>query len=1005
MDYQSALFDYRTIVLPKMYEAGYHHYPAKSPEYGYAEQSLLAHIMNGIYGFTTLCKYFEQKQMYSVNEQDYRRFLCLYTTHDLHKLVPGIQGTFDIPLERYQEEITKLDLGKIAATTPIEHRAASVHSSSSQSGDRKQCLLESHIDKLCNWVYIADALASMTDPAEYRHNDRNSLKKKLDDLSPSIAQDCDFYYHKISEYRGVSSNLLHQAVSQQLAEYQLSPLLYFPQGTLYLGPKNIRVPAVEELCKLIFAKFSDMILHSALNLDELGEIYNPKTGNFEVYAFLFADLAGLLEHLATKAIKNLKTTFVQEILEKRVAKRHDDGQPKYGYTTYAEFYQKYGIQESDATNPDFMEPWHAASKFIAGADSLARDFHEPEKEQRWPWLAQILGVPPTIAQTMVDNQGNFAEQDHTIPLAYHFLKNHQFGTRQDRSALSIPVDDMIAELKKLCQTALEPFVTQAKQKAYVNQSLDWTHEQERYLQETLQFNFCQRAAPDDPLEVYSKERNRAHKRYCAICNRVISPDMEAYTIKSEIFENDLKTFSNRLLPALKVSSSMVWCTICYMEFMLRKVTGLGYPAGADSGKSDRLFLYLLPDYSFSPDFLEDCTNIFQPFQKGTALKLRRYGKDDDPTLPEIIWENQPVFQKLRQKAMELFDKAAQRIQDLAQEWQKPYVGERIHTTMRIPQMNYQLLIFEHSAYQSAKEPIKRTELWAKTLYAGLILQSLLHVRVYISERPYLLFATSQDFQSTMYLDSPHQSMRGILPVPCSELRLKQPNQALNETQLNQTLRTLSAVWLINNWIGDADKAVALIFQEINRNPLAGASFYKKFFRDSTKGMADPLFTSACQYLLDTFGGLLMNLTRALAEKSMDMFLPNASLEGRTYRYERVFRLAIDSLKKNSNLSPEEMKDRLAGYLLQRLGKLPRNNGRVFFKTLSQNAMAYASLIVDELFVASCGSSLAQLNRQLNPLAGGIYFIIDQQVNERWASVKAKPQTDEEGEDQQLGENV
>jgi hypothetical protein len=85
--------------------------------------------------------------------------------------------------------------------------------------------------------------------------------------------------------------------------------------------------------------------------------------------------------------------------------------------------------------------------------------------------------------------------------------------------------------------------------------------------------------------------------------------MKTSTIKKDILEDTLKEFSNRLLPKADVTSPL-WCPQCYLEWMVRKLAGLGYAPGADPRKSELIIFQLDSATPYIPQVSEEINGIF-----------------------------------------------------------------------------------------------------------------------------------------------------------------------------------------------------------------------------------------------------------------------------------------------------------------------------------------------------------------------------------------------------------
>ncbi len=187
---------------------------------------------------------------------------------------------------------------------------------------------------------------------------------------------------------------------------------------------------------------------------------------------------------------------------------------------------------------------------------------------------------------------------------------------------------------------LHPYDTEERILGFVEKELGMQRDVHDYLQTTLIFSFnATRHPQEDVLDEYEKERKKSHKRLCTICNRLITPlvSKKSAEIKTAIAEQPAQVFSNCRIPTVEISDEMmVWCPMCYLEFMLRKLGGQSYPNDSDYNASYRLNLYVLPDYSFTPELWtatgEALLREFHP-QETTVTRLPLRGGQDNPSVP------------------------------------------------------------------------------------------------------------------------------------------------------------------------------------------------------------------------------------------------------------------------------------------------------------------------------------------------------------------------------------
>jgi hypothetical protein len=445
--------------------------------------------------------------------------------------------------------------------------------------------------------------------------------------------------------------------------------------------------------------------------------------------------------------------------------------------------------------------------------------------------------------------------------------------------------------------------------------------------------------------------------------------------------------------------------MCYLEFTLRQLNGLTYPQGADSGLSDRLYLYLFPDYFFTPEQVEHMSIVLNKFKEQTTLKLRQYGKDDELSLP-TLWMREGQFSaKMQHEALETLRREAERLAREELDAKKQPTGRRLkdrpgdrQRSSQLEALNYYLIVCEKSTSQSLPELAPtRSEMWCKAVYMALISYLLLGVRVYITDKPYLTVSSPTELKHIITLDAPHSLLRGILDQGTSSAVIRLAKLKGEGITVQNAMDAFSALWVVNENLTsqsiaagrrNLDKQVGALLNQLNSNSLAGAAFYKERQRDDLP--VSPEFTKACTYLLESMRGWKLDLAETLAHQSLAIFIPGGSSDGKgkANQYERLFRLALETIKGMVKVEdPAEMKVRIAGALIKAverqvgLSKRGRFAGVLacYGEELNRCTYEFAETFVEELFIKRCGRNVSRLLAEENSLADGIFFVTDRDL--------------------------
>jgi len=1012
-DLEPTLSAYLETVVPRMLECGYHLILVKGgPEYPHLpEQSHFAHIVNGVFGLTRLVRFLITHQACPVwlDAETLRQGIAAYTVHEVHKdrnvALLG-DSSFSIPLERVREEYQRLGLESFAQVDDHLLRAANVHKRSSKHGD----LLISGDPKahhLWTLVRIADTLASAQTPEEAAA----SLRGYLADLGPAFAPKSPpgqyaLYYHQIRDVRGVLTNALHQAVARYMTDrLGFFPLLFFATGTLYLGPAGAAPDAAADLIPAA----ADQVLQLLTPGSESGNLHDAiRDGlretkyDFERYVYAFAPVEDLLQvvYEDTLAARPNPKIAISEI-EGLVEKRQD---LPAGWRESVE--ERLGIRLLDPKEHEtFNKLWSQVDRYLRYVDAMVRDL--APAEDRLDWFLRTFEVPPPYADNLRREADIWARGGigkYVLVIAYHFLRGPDFA---GQPAEALPPEQVLGRLHQKVLTAMAQIDTQAGRKAIVA-ALGLRQDLEAYLRESLWLSFAPATnLEDDGLASYTLRKRKGHSgQICSLCNRR-SPFTQE--LRTGILDDFGRVFSNRVLPATEApQGNRLWCPICQLEAILRKRAGIGLPAGAHYNNSRRIYLYVLPTYSFTPEHLRLFEPLLRPFRRVTSMPVRDYGRDWG--LPHYWLARRTLDPEWLEELQGILEREAEKVAG----WSgRGVIGERILMGRIQGQPHYYLITWEKAARQKETDPTRiptRTEAWAKALFAAAVIHGLTGCKVYVTERPYLPVADPAELKATIMLDGPPPALRVLLGGRGDTVSLYGREKG-ERSGLEQVLDLSAALWTVTADVHapnrpTKDKHIAERLGTLNTSPLAGATFYKEFSRLNDGQSPHPTLARACEVLLEMQGGELMNLVEKIARKSLEIALPSgASGRGKARRYELVFREAVSAMRRAQQLIPEmreaalggrrpseqsiaELKDLTAGTLLKGLERRQGSGrGEIYVRAwgeeLGRLVGEFVDILVDELYLGRAEGSFARFLRLQNSVADGIYYYTDRHLSRLW----------------------
>jgi len=1017
-DVDEILNEYLERFVPAMLREQYHLILVKGgPDYPHLpEQSHFSHIVNGIFGLAQLVKFLltHNVSIAGLDEENLRKALALYTVHEVHKdssvTLLG-SSEFSIPLERLQEEYERLGLREFAEVDEHLMRAANVHKRSPKHGD----LLVSGdpaASRLWLLVRLADIFASVKAPEEAVA----SLQGYLACLGPTFAATNPpgkyaLYYHQVKDVRGVLTNTVHQAVARRLeAELGFYPLLYFATGTLYVGPIRREGMEHDRFIQDVVGEVLSALTQGG-STDAVRDGLRRQKFDFERYVYAFSSVEALLEVVRdeTAASKPDARMASQEI-DTLVAKRQELT-AEWRETVE----QRLGISLLDPKeHKTFNELWSQVRRYLLYVDTLLRDLNPTGN--RLEWFLRNFPIPQYAADNLHQEADIWARGGvgkYVLVIAYHFLRGPDFA---DRPAETLPPETVLERLHRRVLEAMQAVDTHAGRQAAVAE-LGLRQDLETYLDEHLYLSFAPAShLAADGLVSYVAPKRKGHTgKVCSICNRSSEYVQELRTGTLDDFG---RVFSNRVLPAPEApQGNRLWCPVCHLEFILRKVTGMGLPSSAHYKNSRRIYLYVLPTFSFTPDHIRLFEPLLRPFHRVTSLPVRDYGKDRG--LPHYWLEQRSFDPDWLDRLQEVLAREADKIAGWGG---RGFVGERTSLGRITGQPHYYLITWEKAARDAETDDARiatRTEAWAKALFAAAVISGLTSCKVYVTERPYLPVADPADLKATITLDGPPPALRGLLGARTDAVSLYGRERG-RRSGLEQVLDISAALWTVTSSLRpNKDKHVSGRLERFNVDPLAGAYFYKEYGRENDGQSPYSPLDVACEVLLEIQGGELMDLVERIAHKSLEIALPYFTTgRGKARRYELLFREGVSAMRKAQQMVPEmreaavsggrpsaqsvaELKRLAAGTLLKGLERRQESRrGEIFVRARGQNlgrlVGEFVDILVDDLYLGRARGSFARFLRLENALADGIYYYTDRNLSRLWNERKQQKAARSEG---------
>lgn len=241
-------------------------------------ESLYTHVLNGVFVLESL------RSLLRLSDDEGRVLFTAFTVHDINKALERQEAFGRLATaENVAREIERLELPKffpqwqdyLADITSLVRGHSGHHHAGGERWvvkrtteyslglERVNALL--HLMRAADVVDLSHTLEERTHKADFLSH----LNAYLADSDQPVQY--DFVTHRLTEMRGLLSNVIHNAIIDELCENGLVPLLFYPDGVAYLiergrelviGPEVRRRMAkrvAEAVSRMTGTKFRDFI--------------------------------------------------------------------------------------------------------------------------------------------------------------------------------------------------------------------------------------------------------------------------------------------------------------------------------------------------------------------------------------------------------------------------------------------------------------------------------------------------------------------------------------------------------------------------------------------------------------------------------------------------------------------------------------------------------------------------------------------------------------------------
>ena len=893
-----------------------------------ADQSMLTHVLNGI--FPTMQIVRESGEPLSDIEKQI--YLIAYTLHDLDKLVNvrelSVADTekasefyrylddwverlhFDIFCPEY--DAYREDVGYLILNTQVKYGA----NLNPQSFDRQ--LSSNRLQFLQKMCRCSDLIAYfMKNPASFL--ERQDIRESLIHLSRGKLV---FTYHKVSENRGMLTNVINNAVLEKMRDnFGWKPFLFFPTGVTYLRSRNSEgkvLPIADEIAEVVVEKLKTYCA-SRLRQNLSGFTRGGKGFKYADYYDAFFQPHEILELIQKGCFKILRQDK-QPSAGKRLAKLQQ-------LQTEGKIPESISLDFEDDLRVDQL------AEYLVEVEKLIGKFATRETVANE--VLSYLGMSKWQETfTSIPSQGG-------VPLPWYFIAGKYLLQNSGKDE-----NDMRDLFEKIAT-----HITKVFDETIQNQpQLDSFATLRDYVKQTVDVNGHQGVHQDFQTELTrytnTKKIGRGSDKGCSLCSSAFETQESSETdviFAPQVYSNKNPINSGRVRRGI--------CQLCKLEMMLRQILirsrwnliGAGY----ESVKIKWIYLY--PSYFFTPETTKVIGAAYQQLKSLNFFDVRKklhkgMTTTDLMELDEFIIDTE--------------------IPDTEKE-----------SLLKMDFGTNDLATFYFCGIPTRGTRPTDTESWAIPTLLGLLSTLAFNAKVVVTESQVPLYHSAEEFKETVVLNAPHPFVTHILQ-----------KERLRIDEVERSLEKLSAIYDINiDTFRDGAKPqwqhLNGVAGNIETDPLYVFHYLDVFRRknkwDSFPKPKDGDIFIPERYLqfYETLGGDKMSLIEGIAERCFnfygpaDRFTPHSVL--------RVISLVEDIIiNSESAIKQIDLKWQARG-VVQDLMRRIRNHSAQGYYRLSdeQEELEAIEALVDyfyeEVFKNDCGEQRAILRSRRNRLNSGI----------------------------------
>ncbi|MFP4124008.1 MAG: type I-D CRISPR-associated protein Cas10d/Csc3 [Coleofasciculus sp.] len=658
---------------------------------------------------------------------------------------------------------------------------------------------------LASLVRLSDLFASVI--KHPRDIDNNGLFTELQSLSNGQLQ---FRYHALADNRGVLTNIINNALMDVHPSDYYTPLLYLPDGVVYLAKADAPAIDTHKISAQVIAKIRQFCAER-LQQKSTGFSRDGKGFKFADYYWLFFDAPGLMQvsiDAACRLIPSTKTSSAKKRSDSLVKFKNQGDLPD---TIPVEFDADYRIDRlaefGDILCRGIWQKWRDRVHQVHKSKPKAQRQSLPDLDLTQQ-LAKFLGLAAIIPNIKAIQS---LKKTGGVPLDWYYIAAQYIQQTKglDENQLRQTMVDMVSQATSLIQPII----------ATVTIPDGW-QDLRTYISRVVTLPTGAVTPPEVNPFLVELNRYRAAKVTGRGRENVCAMSSSAYTVTEQMESATLfapQVYSNRQILFNTQAAKRQICSIWSIELMLRQILmNQTNATGADFEGRKYRYLYLYPAYFFTPE-----TNKFL-HKAYTWMARTRFDADIRKHL-------------IRDKQEARF--TAENYQQVDSLLIQPDLQPENDRTFKLNYPEDQPLTFFFLALPPGRDATD-IESWIMPAWLTFALPLILDVKAVASESPVPPFISGADFEKTAILDGEHQAIRSL--VRDSEYRLDGILPRPVTPRLFSPLNALSAAYCIHleanrKKDGNPDWGkLAALARDLDSDPLYVFHYLSKWLRKQEK---------------------------------------------------------------------------------------------------------------------------------------------------------------------------